>query len=364
MTAENLDRARTRFDTAPAEILPLSDVVARLERAGAREGLARYRAVVRIVADLTPRSNSLAERRFQLTQERIGLVSGREAMRERRAMGRQDGETPRPVLPPHVRGQVSVSQAGGAADWQEAEQRRFEGELAEIDARLVVLGEESAAVTRTLAPAERLARAIERRVRSGAPLKPVDPPAIPKGATLDTVRENGAKLTAENAEWFARAYDTDTVQARIRAQCKSLARTPSVKHMFDRASDRGGIFFPTVGLAAAAPNGKVLPASVPDSLGLIFYLFGEQIAEQLCADARRLGAETNGVDDATRAKRLEQVAAAMLENERLEAAICAAMLKRGEEVILRALPDAAPGDDERVARDARDRYERAWLSIA
>jgi hypothetical protein len=363
MIAENLERVRMHTKTAPGEIFPQSNAVATLERAGAREGLARYRGVVRVVADLTPRSNSVAARRFQLTQERTDLLSRRAAMRERAGMG--DGEPrPKPVLPPHVRGQVSVSQAGGAADWQEAEQRRFDGELAEIDARLTALGEENAAVSRRLAPAEKLVRAIERHVGSGAPLKPVDPPSVPKGATLDTVRANGAKLTADYAEWFGRACDTDSVQARIRAQCKNLARTPSIKHMFDRASDRGGIFFPTVGLAAPAPDGKALPASVPDSLGLIFYLFGEQIAEQMCVEARRLGAETNGVDDATRAKRLEEIAAEILVNERLEAAICAAMLRRGEEVILRAPPDVAPGDDERASRDARDRYARAWLSIA
>jgi hypothetical protein len=154
-------------------------------------------------------------------------------------------------------------------------------------------------------------------------LRPVKPPPIPPGATLESVRGQIADL--------ARQAEAARLAPRPRAQVVAMLQAE-----VDALAAKGA---PKIDARRPHAPARLADHLRPDPGDFLVWLHRDQIVERL---AREVPDLPDALDDAQRAARLADLAARRLKAERLEETLCRAAEAEGRQI------DRRPGADPRA----------------
>jgi hypothetical protein len=170
---------------------------------------------------------------------------------------------------------------------------------------------------------------ILRAVSGGARLKFIAPATVPKGATIESVREKLAQLTADLRAVADAPYPAEFAKAKAGRLIDELARPLNVRPALEADGD---IYLPLVHVSEHN--------QIPDAAGLLFWALGPKIKELAFAEIDACADAKNALTPEERVTRTAAIKKEILATERIEAAIEWEMMQEGNTPSLR--PDASP----------------------
>lgn len=185
----------------------------------------------------------------------------------------------------------------------------------------------------------------------------VEPPKLKRGETwqqrVEAHRKELAGLDANAHTINSAPWPLANVRERIRSSVDRQAERamPELFRLFDEPdaqlqfSERQARTKVEGTTPISTPSGVVFSnglahVSVPDTVGLLCWLFRDQVLDRLNTEAEALADETNALDGIEREKRLAEIAGKRLTVERLEEGCICAAEAEGQQIVRR--PDESP----------------------
>ena len=207
---------------------------------------------------------------------------------------------------------------------------RIENEIAAMRDELSRLRARRASISTRALELRYLAgrKLVLQALSGGSRLKFLPPPSVPKGATLDKVRETIAQLSADLKAVADAPYPASFVRERAAKFIGELARPINVRPAFEG----GDIYLPLMAVTAEQ--------TVPDALGVLVWAIGpSRIMELVNKEIDECADEKHALSPDQRAARTAKIKTDILAAERIEAVIEWEMLQEGSQPSLRAEAD-------------------------
>jgi hypothetical protein len=166
-------------------------------------------------------------------------------------------------------------------------------------------------------------------IGGGARLKFIPPPSIPRGTTLETVREKLQQLSADLKSVSDAPFPASFARAKAERLIDELARPLNVRPALEADGD---IYLPTIHVSEQH--------QIPDALGVLLWALGPRIKELAFAEIDACSDEKSALTPEQRAARTAKLRADIFAAERIESAIEWQAMEEGEQPSLRA--DADP----------------------
>jgi len=167
-----------------------------------------------------------------------------------------------------------------------------------------------------------------RSLSGGARLKFLPPASIPRGATLDTVREKIAQLQADLKAVDDAPYPAGFVREKAARFIEQLARPINVRDAIENGEE------PYLPLMALSEH-----ITAPDALGILVWALGPRIMELVNKEIAECSDEKHALSPEQRVARTAKIKTDLLAAERVEALIEWEALQEGANLPLRAEAD-------------------------
>jgi hypothetical protein len=302
----------------------------KLRTSDAAHAYGRLRLEDNLHDELTAESNALAQRAFD-------LMARREALQVE--LGTQE------------RGYSGVVAAAGTEERPTSLFKRKPGDLVEktasdyeidrIREKLTEVNDQIdrlrvkqiSAGARLRAFSHRLAEC-RRFLSAATALRFADPPAV-NGQSFASAREQVNQLFADLREIAASPYPSKYAKERIKLWVDAQAHAPNVTPCLDEDADPylPRQFWSGASLGAEAGVG----VEAPDTVGVLFWAFGDQIKKLLCKQVDELcNGDQGALDPVERVERTAAIKKQILEAARIEEACAYGLLKDEQPIELRA----------------------------
>jgi hypothetical protein len=154
---------------------------------------------------------------------------------------------------------------------------------------------------------------------SGGPrLTFISPPSIPKGATLETVREKLLQLNADLKAVSDAPYPPDHVRAKVAKFIQDNARAINVRAAIE-GDERP--YLPLMTLTSEI--------TIPNAFGVLLWVLGDRIRELLDEQIEEM-TDPNALSPEQRVARTTAIKKEILSTERIETAVEWTMMEAGE----------------------------------